>query len=137
MGADLTPAPMFRQALVSVSPASSACSSRSASLPAAADRPQKPKPISAKIRATIDAMGRGDVKTTAAAAESAGLSREHLSRELAQAAHRQALARKGRAESGIEQRSRRCHKNRYPGECQRYGERPSEFVASRVGRSFS
>src|SRR3954470_16801003 len=71
MGADLTPAPMFRQALVSVNSASSAWSSRSASLPA-----------TAKICATIDAMVRGNVKTIAAAAEPAGLSREHPSREL-------------------------------------------------------
>lgn len=62
---------MFRQALVSVNSASSAWSSRSASLPA-----------TAKICATIDAMVRGNVKTIAAAAEPAGLSREHPSREL-------------------------------------------------------
>lgn len=43
---------------------------------------EKPKPISKKVRSAIDAMVRGDVKTITAAAEHAGLSREHLSREL-------------------------------------------------------
>ncbi|MCP3370780.1 hypothetical protein [Bradyrhizobium cajani] len=47
-----------------------------------ADKPAKPKPISKKIRTAIDAMVRGDAKTITAAAEQAGLSREHLSREL-------------------------------------------------------
>lgn len=51
-------------------------------LPAAADRPQKPQPISKKIRAAIDAMVSGEAKTITDAAEKAGLSREHLSREL-------------------------------------------------------
>lgn len=46
------------------------------------DKPAKAKPISKKIRAAIDAMVRGEVKTITAAAEQAGLSREHLSREL-------------------------------------------------------
>ncbi|WP_377830322.1 hypothetical protein ACFKHW_17330 [Bradyrhizobium lupini] len=42
----------------------------------------KPKPISKKIRAAIDAMVSGDAKTITDAAEKAGISREHLSREL-------------------------------------------------------
>lgn len=52
----------------------------------AADRPPavpgKPKRISVKVRTAIDALVAGDVKTIVAAAQSAGLSREHLSREL-------------------------------------------------------
>jgi hypothetical protein len=48
-------------------------------LPTTTDRP---KPISKKIRAAIDAMVSGDAKTITDAAEKAGLSREHLSREL-------------------------------------------------------
>ncbi|WP_441267987.1 hypothetical protein AB7G19_17125 [Bradyrhizobium sp. 215_C5_N1_1] len=51
-------------------------------LPSAADRPQKPKPISARVRAAIDAMVTGDARTITDAADQAGLSREHLSREL-------------------------------------------------------
>jgi hypothetical protein len=47
-----------------------------------ADQPQKPKPISRKVRAAIDALVTGRAKTNTAAAEMAGLSREHLSREL-------------------------------------------------------
>lgn len=42
----------------------------------------KPKPISKKVRAAIAAMVAGDVKTITDAAAAAGLSREHLSREL-------------------------------------------------------
>ena len=42
----------------------------------------KPKRISAKVKAAIDAMVDGTVKTVTAAADHAGLSREHLSREL-------------------------------------------------------
>jgi hypothetical protein len=42
----------------------------------------KTKPISTKVRQAIDAMVRGDVKTVTDAAATAGLSREHLSREL-------------------------------------------------------
>jgi hypothetical protein len=42
----------------------------------------KPKRISAKVRAAIDAMVEGTAKTITAAADHAGLSREHLSREL-------------------------------------------------------
>lgn len=48
----------------------------------AGEKPARPKPISKKVRTAIDAMVRGDVKTITAAAEQAGLSREHLSREL-------------------------------------------------------
>lgn len=43
---------------------------------------EKPKPISKKVRAAIDALVVGDAKTVTAAADKAGLSREHLSREL-------------------------------------------------------
>jgi hypothetical protein len=43
---------------------------------------EKPKPISAKVRAAIDAMVAGTAKTITDAADHAGLSREHLSREL-------------------------------------------------------
>jgi hypothetical protein len=46
------------------------------------DVPDKPRRISKKVRAAIDAMVTGDVKTIADAARGAGLSREHLSREL-------------------------------------------------------
>lgn len=46
------------------------------------NKPARPRPISAKVRAAIDAMVSGDAKTISAAAEKAGLSREHLSREL-------------------------------------------------------
>jgi hypothetical protein len=42
----------------------------------------KPKRISVKVRAAIDAMVDGTIKTVTAAADHAGLSREHLSREL-------------------------------------------------------
>lgn len=47
-----------------------------------ADKPAKSKPISKRIRTAIDAMVSGDAKTITDAAEKAGLSREHLSREL-------------------------------------------------------
>jgi hypothetical protein len=43
---------------------------------------EKPKPISAKVRTAIDAMVAGDAKTITDAAAVAGISREHLSREL-------------------------------------------------------
>ena len=42
----------------------------------------KPKRISAKVRAAIDAMVDGTARTVTAATEHVGLSREHLSREL-------------------------------------------------------
>jgi hypothetical protein len=42
----------------------------------------KPKRISAKVRVAIDAMVAGTTKTITDAADHAGLSREHLSREL-------------------------------------------------------
>jgi DNA-binding phage protein len=42
----------------------------------------KPKRISAKVRAAVDAMVAGTAKTITDAADHAGLSREHLSREL-------------------------------------------------------
>jgi hypothetical protein len=42
----------------------------------------KPKRISAKVRNAIDVMVDGTAKTVTAAADHAGLSREHLSREL-------------------------------------------------------
>jgi hypothetical protein len=45
-------------------------------------QPDKPKRISTKVRAAIEAMVNGEVKTIADAARSAGLCREHLSREL-------------------------------------------------------
>jgi hypothetical protein len=41
-----------------------------------------PKRISKKVRAAVDIMVGGDVKTIPDAARQAGLSREHLSREL-------------------------------------------------------
>lgn len=43
---------------------------------------ERPKRIPHKVRAAIDAMVAGDVKTITDAAGLAGLSREHLSREL-------------------------------------------------------
>lgn len=43
---------------------------------------EKPKPISAKVRAAIDAMVADTAKTITDAAAVAGISREHLSREL-------------------------------------------------------
>ncbi|MBR0974095.1 hypothetical protein [Bradyrhizobium japonicum] len=43
---------------------------------------EKPKPISAKVRAAIDAMVAGDARTITDAAAVAGVSREYLSREL-------------------------------------------------------
>ncbi|MGZ3283295.1 MAG: hypothetical protein ACXU9A_11620, partial [Xanthobacteraceae bacterium] len=42
----------------------------------------KPKRISVKVRAAVDAMVAGTVKTVTDAADHVGLSREHLSREL-------------------------------------------------------
>ncbi len=48
-------------------------------LPAA---PTRPKRITHKVRRAIDIMVAGDAKTITEAAEKAGLSREHLSREL-------------------------------------------------------
>jgi len=48
-------------------------------LPAA---PAGPKRITHKVRRAIDIMVAGDAKTITEAAEKAGLSREHLSREL-------------------------------------------------------
>jgi uncharacterized protein YunC (DUF1805 family) len=41
----------------------------------------KPKRISAKVRTAINAMVDGDVKTVTDAADKAGISREHLSRQ--------------------------------------------------------
>jgi hypothetical protein len=49
---------------------------------AIATQPDKPKPISPKIRAAIDSLVNGEAKTVTDAAVIAGLSREHLSREL-------------------------------------------------------
>ncbi|MGX4772007.1 hypothetical protein ACWAUC_19730 [Bradyrhizobium guangdongense] len=46
------------------------------------DKPAKPRGISKKIMAAIDAMVHGDAKTVTDAAVVAGISREHLSREL-------------------------------------------------------
>jgi hypothetical protein len=43
---------------------------------------EKRKPVSRKVRAAVDAMVSGNAKTITAAAEAAGVSREHLSREL-------------------------------------------------------
>jgi hypothetical protein len=43
---------------------------------------EKAKPISKKVRTAIDAMVRGECKTVTDAADKAGISREHLSREL-------------------------------------------------------
>ncbi|MGY4437055.1 hypothetical protein ACVWWO_009532 [Bradyrhizobium sp. F1.13.1] len=48
----------------------------------AADKPARPKPISAKVREAIATMVSGDTKTITAAAAKVGLTREHLSREL-------------------------------------------------------
>lgn len=47
-----------------------------------ADKPPRPKPISAKVREAIASMVAGDTKTVTAAAEKVGITREHLSREL-------------------------------------------------------
>ena len=49
---------------------------------AAADRPQKPKPISRKVREAIAGMVAGETKTITAAAEKVGIAREYLSRQL-------------------------------------------------------
>ncbi|MGY4437054.1 hypothetical protein ACVWWO_009531 [Bradyrhizobium sp. F1.13.1] len=43
---------------------------------------EKPKPISVKVKAAIDALVMGEAKDITAAAKLASLSREHLSREL-------------------------------------------------------
>jgi hypothetical protein len=43
---------------------------------------EKPKRISKKVKAAIDALVSGDAKSITRAAKIAGLSREHLSREL-------------------------------------------------------
>jgi hypothetical protein len=51
--------------------------------PPTAEPVDKPYKISAKIRAAIDLMVAGDVKTIVEAAEKAGLARESLSRALA------------------------------------------------------
>jgi hypothetical protein len=48
---------------------------------ASTERPAPPKPISKRIKTAIDALVPGDVKTITAAAEKAGICREHLSRE--------------------------------------------------------
>jgi phage terminase small subunit len=47
-----------------------------------ADKPAQPKRITKKIRAAVDALVHGDAKSITEAAEKAGLSRSHLSREL-------------------------------------------------------
>lgn len=46
------------------------------------DKPAQPKRITKKIRAAVDALVHGDAKSITEAAEQAGLSRSHLSREL-------------------------------------------------------
>jgi hypothetical protein len=46
------------------------------------DKPDPPKRITRKIRAAVDALVHGDAKNITEAAEKAGLSRSHLSREL-------------------------------------------------------
>lgn len=46
------------------------------------DKPEAPKPITKKIRAAIDALVIGEVKTVTAAAEKVGIAREYLSRQL-------------------------------------------------------
>lgn len=52
-------------------------------LPAvSSDKPLPPKRISKRVKAAIASMVTGDTKSVTAAAESVGLSREHLSREL-------------------------------------------------------
>jgi hypothetical protein len=43
----------------------------------------RPKPIPLKVRGAIKSLATGECKTVTAAAEKAGLSREHLSRQLA------------------------------------------------------
>jgi hypothetical protein len=55
--------------------------------------PDKPKRISKRIRAAIDALTSGEAASVTAAAKVAGLSREHLSRELE--AHPQSGRRPG------------------------------------------
>jgi AraC-like DNA-binding protein len=47
-----------------------------------AEKPAQPKRITKKIRAAVDALVHGDAKSITEAAEQAGLSRSHLSREL-------------------------------------------------------
>jgi hypothetical protein len=49
---------------------------------AAVRHPEKPNPISANVCAATDTLVVGDVTTITAAVGQAGLSREHLSREL-------------------------------------------------------
>jgi hypothetical protein len=49
---------------------------------ASPDKPVQPKRITKKIRAAVDALVHGDAKSITEAAEKAGLSRSHLSREL-------------------------------------------------------
>ncbi|WBL82297.1 hypothetical protein I3J27_18365 [Bradyrhizobium xenonodulans] len=49
---------------------------------ASTEKPERPKPISKKVRTGIDLMVSGDAKDITAAAKRVGLSREHLSREL-------------------------------------------------------
>jgi hypothetical protein len=44
--------------------------------------PARKRPISKAIRIAVDALTSGNVKTISAAAEKAGVTREHLSREL-------------------------------------------------------
>src|SRR5690349_15580085 len=51
-------------------------------LPAATDRPHKPKPISRKVREAIARLASGESKTVTDAAEKVGIVREHLSRQL-------------------------------------------------------
>lgn len=46
------------------------------------DKPAQPKRITKKIRGAVDALVHGDAKSITEAAEKAGLSRSHLSREL-------------------------------------------------------
>ena len=51
-------------------------------LPAATETSDKPRPITKKIRAAVDALVHGDAKSITAAATQVGLTRSHLSREL-------------------------------------------------------
>jgi hypothetical protein len=51
-------------------------------LPAATETPGKPRPITKKIRAAVDALVHGDARSITEAANRAGLTRSHLSREL-------------------------------------------------------
>ena len=74
--------------------------------PAAAPLPERR--ISKKVRAGIEAMVTGDCKTILAAAEKAGLSREHFTRELSKP-HIAAYMREKVLKQLASRPRRRCH----------------------------